>query len=207
MWRATLHTAHVAVLCTAGLTGQTGRRWPPTCSTCATPSCGPSTPRSLAVRRRPGRPRPHRLLRRPAAASPTTPGTLTWEGGSARVVEVRKDGDGTWHRLEGDVPPVGRQRPRRDRLGAPPRPHAHPHRAARAVRGDLERVVGAGHRREHGAAVGPHGLRVRPAAGGLRAAHRGAGQRRAGRRPPDRGVASCPGRRRRRATRTSSARR
>ncbi len=38
---------------------------------------------------------------------PHDTGRLTWQGGSARVVEVRKDGDGTWHRLEGDVPPVG----------------------------------------------------------------------------------------------------
>jgi misacylated tRNA(Ala) deacylase len=38
---------------------------------------------------------------------PHDTGTLTWDGGSARVVEVRKEGDGTWHRLEGAVPPVG----------------------------------------------------------------------------------------------------
>ena len=44
---------------------------------------------------------------------------------------------------------------RRDRLGPPPCPHAHPHRAARAVRGDLERVGHAGHRRQHGAACRP----------------------------------------------------
>ena len=39
----------------------------------------------------------------------------------------------------------------------------------------------ARHRRQHGAAVGPDGLRVRPAARGLRPDGRGAGQRRAGR--------------------------
>jgi misacylated tRNA(Ala) deacylase len=38
---------------------------------------------------------------------PHDTGTLTWAGASARVVEVRKDGEGTWHRLEGDRPSVG----------------------------------------------------------------------------------------------------
>jgi misacylated tRNA(Ala) deacylase len=38
---------------------------------------------------------------------PHDTGTLTWDGGSARVVEVRKDGDAVWHRIEGDLPPVG----------------------------------------------------------------------------------------------------
>jgi misacylated tRNA(Ala) deacylase len=38
---------------------------------------------------------------------PHDTGTLTWGAGSARVVEVRKDGDAVWHRLEGDLPPVG----------------------------------------------------------------------------------------------------
>ena len=38
---------------------------------------------------------------------PHDTGRLSWSGGSAPVVEVRKDGEGTWHRLEGDVPPVG----------------------------------------------------------------------------------------------------
>jgi misacylated tRNA(Ala) deacylase len=38
---------------------------------------------------------------------PHDTGTLTWESGSARVVDVRKDADGTWHQLEGDVPAVG----------------------------------------------------------------------------------------------------
>jgi len=38
---------------------------------------------------------------------PHDTGTLTWDGGSSRVVEVRKDTEGVWHRLEGDVPPVG----------------------------------------------------------------------------------------------------
>ena len=37
---------------------------------------------------------------------PHDTGDLTWEGGSARVTEVRKEGDATWHRLEGDVPAV-----------------------------------------------------------------------------------------------------
>ena len=38
---------------------------------------------------------------------PHDTGVLTWPGGSARVVEVRKDAEGTWHRLEGDVPAAG----------------------------------------------------------------------------------------------------
>ncbi len=38
---------------------------------------------------------------------PHDTGTLHWEGGAATVVEVRKDGEATWHRLEGDVPAVG----------------------------------------------------------------------------------------------------
>jgi misacylated tRNA(Ala) deacylase len=38
---------------------------------------------------------------------PHDTGSLAWEGGSAQVVEVRKEGEATWHRLEGDVPPVG----------------------------------------------------------------------------------------------------
>lgn len=38
---------------------------------------------------------------------PHDTGTLAWDGGTARVVEVRKDGDAVGHRLEGPVPPVG----------------------------------------------------------------------------------------------------
>ena len=38
---------------------------------------------------------------------PHDTGTLTWDGESARVIDVRKDAEGTWHRLEGEVPPVG----------------------------------------------------------------------------------------------------
>jgi misacylated tRNA(Ala) deacylase len=34
-------------------------------------------------------------------------GTLTWDGGSASVVEVRKQGGTVVHRLEGGTPPVG----------------------------------------------------------------------------------------------------
>jgi misacylated tRNA(Ala) deacylase len=36
-------------------------------------------------------------------------GTLTWDGGSARVVEVRKSGSQVIHRLEGEQPSVGEQ--------------------------------------------------------------------------------------------------
>ena len=38
---------------------------------------------------------------------PYDTGTLTWPGGSARVTEVRKEGDAVWHALDGDVPPAG----------------------------------------------------------------------------------------------------
>ncbi len=36
-------------------------------------------------------------------------GTLTWDGGSASVVEVRKSGDLVLHRVDGDPPSVGTQ--------------------------------------------------------------------------------------------------
>jgi misacylated tRNA(Ala) deacylase len=38
---------------------------------------------------------------------PHDTGALRWEGCEARVVEVRKDGDSIWHRIEGQVPPLG----------------------------------------------------------------------------------------------------
>lgn len=38
---------------------------------------------------------------------PHDTGTLSWDGGSARVVEVRKAGGVVLHRVEGDQPPVG----------------------------------------------------------------------------------------------------
>ncbi len=38
---------------------------------------------------------------------PADHGTLTWEGGEARVVDVRKNGDHVWHQLDGMVPPLG----------------------------------------------------------------------------------------------------
>lgn len=44
---------------------------------------------------------------------PADHGTLTWEGGEARVVDVRKSHsegeDIVWHQLEGDIPAVGAQ--------------------------------------------------------------------------------------------------
>ncbi|HSJ54757.1 MAG TPA: alanyl-tRNA editing protein [Anaerolineae bacterium] len=39
---------------------------------------------------------------------PHDTGTLSWEGGSGRVVKVQKRGDDVWHTLEGEVPPAGR---------------------------------------------------------------------------------------------------
>lgn len=38
---------------------------------------------------------------------PHDTGTLVWTGGSARVLEVRKAGEHTWHRLDGEAPAVG----------------------------------------------------------------------------------------------------
>jgi misacylated tRNA(Ala) deacylase len=38
---------------------------------------------------------------------PHDTGTLRWDGGGARVVEVRKQGADVWHTLEGAVPAVG----------------------------------------------------------------------------------------------------
>jgi misacylated tRNA(Ala) deacylase len=38
---------------------------------------------------------------------PHDTGTLTWPGGSARVTEVRKQGDDVWHTLDGDLPAPG----------------------------------------------------------------------------------------------------
>jgi misacylated tRNA(Ala) deacylase len=34
-------------------------------------------------------------------------GEISWDGGSAGVTDVRKQGDDVWHTLEGDVPAVG----------------------------------------------------------------------------------------------------
>jgi misacylated tRNA(Ala) deacylase len=38
---------------------------------------------------------------------PHDTGSLTWAGGAATVVDVRKDGDVAWHHLDGDAPDVG----------------------------------------------------------------------------------------------------
>ena len=38
---------------------------------------------------------------------PHDTGVVIWEGGSARVVQVKRQGDDVWHTLEGAVPPVG----------------------------------------------------------------------------------------------------
>jgi misacylated tRNA(Ala) deacylase len=38
---------------------------------------------------------------------PHDTGTLSWDGGTAVITEVRKSGDGVWHTLEGDIPPIG----------------------------------------------------------------------------------------------------
>ena len=38
---------------------------------------------------------------------PVDTGLLRWDGTTARVVELRKDGDTVWHTVEGEVPPPG----------------------------------------------------------------------------------------------------
>ncbi|NNF53649.1 MAG: alanyl-tRNA editing protein [Acidimicrobiales bacterium] len=38
---------------------------------------------------------------------PTDTGTVTWDGGSAVVVAVKKDGPDIWHTIEGDAPASG----------------------------------------------------------------------------------------------------
>jgi misacylated tRNA(Ala) deacylase len=38
---------------------------------------------------------------------PCDVGTLTWDGGSARVVNVKRQGGQSWHTLEDGLPPVG----------------------------------------------------------------------------------------------------
>jgi misacylated tRNA(Ala) deacylase len=38
---------------------------------------------------------------------PHDTGTVTWDGGSAQVVDVRKEGAATWHQLDGAVPAIG----------------------------------------------------------------------------------------------------
>jgi len=38
---------------------------------------------------------------------PNDVGALAWDGGAARVVQVKKQGDAVWHSLDGNAPPVG----------------------------------------------------------------------------------------------------
>ena len=88
------------------------------------------------------------------------------DGSRLAVTGATKRGDEIWHTVEGS-PPCGRGIGlRRARLGSPACADAHPLRAPRALRRDLARLRGIGHRRQHGAALGPHGLRVRDDARG-----------------------------------------
>ncbi|MDQ5825897.1 MAG: alanyl-tRNA editing protein [Chloroflexota bacterium] len=41
-----------------------------------------------------------------SGGQPSDQGTLSWDGGSARVVSVRREGEEVWHELEGPVPNV-----------------------------------------------------------------------------------------------------
>lgn len=42
-----------------------------------------------------------------SGGQPFDQGTFSWEGGSARVVSVRREGEEIWHELDGPVPGVG----------------------------------------------------------------------------------------------------
>ncbi|HVG00030.1 MAG TPA: alanyl-tRNA editing protein [Chloroflexia bacterium] len=42
-----------------------------------------------------------------SGGQPFDQGILSWEGGSARVVSVRREGEEIWHELDGPVPDVG----------------------------------------------------------------------------------------------------
>lgn len=42
-----------------------------------------------------------------SGGQPSDQGTLSWEGGTARVVSVRREGEDIWHELDGPIPTVG----------------------------------------------------------------------------------------------------
>ena len=44
-----------------------------------------------------------------SGGQPADHGVLRWDGGEARVVDVRRAGEEIWHRLDGALPPVGAQ--------------------------------------------------------------------------------------------------
>ena len=161
----------------------------------------PSTPRRVGAARRP---RPDRLLpgrRRPAVG----PGLLLRAAdGRSWTVRARPQGRRR-HRPRARARrrrAAGRRRPRRGRarLGAPLRPDADPHRAARAVRRRLARLRRARHRRQHGARLGPDGLRVRADVGRPRRRDRGDASTPSSPPPATSGSTSC------RATRRSRSR-
>ena len=123
---------------------------------------------------------------RPAAASRTTPARST----GCAVVDVRKEGDARLaHARRRPLPAVGDDGARRRRLGTPAPADAHAHRAARAVRRDLERV---GQVPVTGGNMEPLEARMDfefdPLPEGFGPRVERARQRRARRRPPDRGV-------------------
>ena len=126
---------------------------------------------------------PHR--RRPAARH----GRDRW--GDASSTSARTGGL-VWHVIDGEPPAVGDDVDGEvdwDRRHALMRTHTALHVLCGVIWNEWRR---AGDRREHGAAGGPHGLRVRSAARGLRPAGRAARQRRA-RRPTVRSrCRSCP---------------
>jgi misacylated tRNA(Ala) deacylase len=89
---------------------------------------------------------------------PHDTGTLAWQGGSQRVVKVQKRGADVWHTLEGEVPQAGTavraslDWERRYQL-------MRTHTALHVLCGVVWRDYGAlGHRRQHGAPGGTHGL-------------------------------------------------
>ena len=88
-------------------------------------------------------------------------GTLTFDGMTVAVTQVKKEGDLVWHWLSGGLPAEGQavtgsiDWDRRYALDA------HAHRAAHPLRRRLAGLRRAGDRRQHGPAAGPDGLRVR----------------------------------------------
>ena len=109
-------------------------------------------------------------MRWPWIARPSTPAAAgsptTWAGWPAarRCPWSRHGGRAIWHSWpapDTGGAAAGHSRTRPARLGAALRAHAHPHRHAHPVRRGLARLRRPGHRRQHGAARGAHGLRVR----------------------------------------------
>ena len=103
---------------------------------------------------------------------PTDSGTLAADGMEYAVKRIRRESGQYVHEIDGDeYPEVGAQISgevdwdRRYQLIRQrfriPRAMEHPHRAAHSLRSRLAGLRSAGHGRQHGAAQGQDGLRVR----------------------------------------------